>query len=86
MHADQGKAVEEEGYKLFPEVKRVCANGPDSVAEAKSLIGQGYHRIGQAGFMTEDFFAQADIVCIKENNHVFIIPCCCSIDTHHGIK
>ncbi|MEO5905876.1 MAG: DUF2779 domain-containing protein [Saprospiraceae bacterium] len=72
MLADQGKIVEEEVYKRFAEIVRVKAKGINAVVETKTLIEQDHHWIGQAGFMTDDFFAQADIVHIKEDGRIDI--------------
>ncbi len=70
MLADQGKLVEEEVYKRFPEIVRVKAKGMDAIDETKALIEQGHRWIGQAGFMTADFFAQADIIHIKDDGRI----------------
>lgn len=70
MLADQGKVVEDEVYKLFPEIARVNAKGIESVAETKALIANGNRYIGQAGFATADFFAQTDIAHVKDDGHI----------------
>jgi len=72
MLADQGKELEKEVYKLFPETVRVQSKGMDALAETKALISQGHRYIAQAAFATTDFFVQADLVHFKENGTVDI--------------
>ncbi len=68
--AEQGKKVEQEFYKLYPDMKFVTAKGQDAITQTKMLQTQGAHYIAQAAFEANDFFAQADLVNFKEDNHI----------------
>lgn len=67
MLADQGKMVELEVYKLFPEAVRMKAKGMEAIQETNDLIRHVTPYIAQGAFSTNDFFAQADLVHLKEN-------------------
>ncbi len=68
--AEQGKKVEQAFYKLFPDLKFVTAKGQDAITETKALLQQGASHIVQAAFEANGFFAQADLVHFKANNHI----------------
>ncbi len=72
MLADQGKYVETEVYKLYPETVRVKARGMEAVQETNEHIQQGIRYIAQAAFATADFFAQADLVHMNENGSLVV--------------
>jgi hypothetical protein len=62
MLADQGKLVEKEFYKLYPETCFVKSKGIEAVTETRELENQGKHLIAQAAFIVGDYFAQADLI------------------------
>jgi len=70
MLADQGKMVEKEFYKLSPDTCFVLSKGIDAVAETKSLLQSGFTHIAQAAFEAGGFFAQSDLIHVKEDGHL----------------
>jgi len=68
--AEQGKKVEQQFYKLFPDLKIVSTKGSQSINETKALLQQGAYYIAQAAIEANQFFAQADLVHFKEDNHI----------------
>jgi len=72
MLASQGKIVEAEFYKLYPGAYFITSKGVDAVNETKQFEQEGAMNIAQAAFMTDEFFAQSDLVLFKGEKHIEI--------------
>ncbi len=68
--AEQGKKVEQEFYKLYPDLKFVTAKGQEAITQTKALLQKGASHVSQAAIEEDGFFAQTDMVHFKEDNHI----------------